>query len=415
MRTRSLPVRPDLEQLRHQAKDLLRELRAGAPEALAELERHHPAPPAAESARLADAQLVLARAYGLASWPRLVLACRVTDALWRDDLEALRRLVARHPRLLLEAARGVSADNWGPPLSYAANLGRVRLVSALHALGARDLEHALARACLQGELATARRLHALGARPVPGAVMGACETLAADGLALLLELGAPLADAQGDPLAPVALLLQTYARAPEGKHRALELCTAHGRSLPDTPTLALHRGRLDLLERHLALDPGLLARTFTHSEIFPPALGCALDESLALHGAPLAGATLLHLAVDFDELELARWLLAHGADPNARAARTPDGFGGHPPLFGCVVSQPYRVGRSGVPLARLLLAHGADPNLRASLRKRLRFVADEREHVYADVSALALGRRFHDPAWIDPEVLQLLEQHGARE
>ena len=37
MAKRHLPVRPDLDQLRHQAKDLLREIRRGDPAALADL------------------------------------------------------------------------------------------------------------------------------------------------------------------------------------------------------------------------------------------------------------------------------------------------------------------------------------------------------------------------------------------
>ena len=103
--------------------------------------------------------------------------------------------------------------------------------------------------------------------------------------------------------------------------------------------MALHRGRIDLLEEHLRRDPSLLHRTFTHDEIFPPELGCH-DEVLATHGTPLKGATLLHMAVDYDELEIARWLIERGMDVDARAAVDAEGFGGHTPLFATVVSQP---------------------------------------------------------------------------
>jgi hypothetical protein len=392
---RHLPVRPNLEQLRHQAKDLLRELRAQA--------RGEASPP-----KLADAQHALARSYGLPSWPRLVLACRLTDAIWRDDAAAVRRLVERHPNLLREDARGVPG-NWGPPMSYAANLGRLRIVAMLRGLGADDLQHAFDRACLQGQLATARALYALGARPQPGAVMGPAETQNGAGMELLLELGATIADEHGDPLAPVALVLETYCRNPSGKHRCLELFAARGVALPDSPVLALHRGRLDLLEDWLRRDRELLGRTFPHRAIWPPELGCHADESLALHGTPLAGATLLHLCVDFDEIDIARWLLARGADPNARAAVDADGFGGHTALFGCVVSQPWRVGlRRDDAFARLLLDAGADPRAPASLRKRLRFVADETEHEYHDVTPRAWGERFHDRSWVNKTVLDLL-------
>lgn len=408
MAEQHLPVRPDLDQLRNQAKDLLRALRAGEPAAVARLVRHHPGGVSAAEAKLADAQLVLARSYGVRSWPRLKQACQVTDAIWRDDPEALAELVARHPALLHEDARGVPG-NWGPPMSYAANLGRDRIISLLRELGAEDLQHAFDRACLRGRIDTARGLWRMGARPGPDAVMGPAETQSGVGLEYLLGLGAKIQDAEGDRMAPVAMVLQTYCRNPEGKHRCLELFADHGIDLPDTPPMAVHRGRIDLLEKHLRRDPGLLARPFGHREIYPRELGCHADETLALHGTPLGGGTLLHLCVDNDEMEIARWLLDRGADPDARAETDHRGFGGHTALFGCVVSQPYRVGlRRDDAMARLLLDRGADPGARASLRKRLRFVEDESWHEYHDVTPLTWGERFHDPGWVNRAAMELI-------
>ncbi|MCI0585991.1 MAG: ankyrin repeat domain-containing protein [Planctomycetes bacterium] len=414
MADRHLPVRPDLDQLRHQAKDLLAAVRRGDPSAAADLRKHHPEAVEPGAAKLADAQLALARSYGVASWPRLVLACRLIDAIWTDDAGAVRALVAKHPRLLHEDARGVKG-NWGPPMSYAANLGRDRIIEMLRGLGASDVQFAFGRACLQGRVETARRLHAMGARPVPGSVMGPAESQNGSGLALLLDLGAEIGDEHGDRLAPVAMVLETYSRNPEGKHRCLELFARHGISLPETPSMAVHRGRVDLLEGHLRLDPGLLSRTFSHEEIYPPALGCHADASLALHGTPLAGGTLLHLCVDNDEIEIARWLVDRGADVNARAGVDDEGFGGHTALFGCVVSQPYRVGlRKDDGFARWLLDRGADPNARASLRKRLRFVADESPHEYRDVTPLAWGERFHDQDWVSRPAMRLIAERGGQ-
>ena len=111
-------------------------------------------------------------------------------------------------------------------------------------LGADDVLFAFERAALQGRLDTARLLHGMGARPTAGSVMGPAETLSGAGLAFLLELGAPLTDEHGDRLAPVGMVLETYSRNPEGKHQCLELMAAHGLALPDTPTMALQRGRL---------------------------------------------------------------------------------------------------------------------------------------------------------------------------
>jgi len=415
---RHFPVRPNLEQLRHQAKDLLRNLRQSEPAALAEFRKHHPRQTEPAAAKLADAQAALARSYGLPSWARLVTACRLTDAIWRGDVEAVRELVQKHPRLLHEAARGIADSNWGPPMSYAANIGQDSIIEMLREMGATDLQHAFDRACLQGQLETARRLVKMGAQVTPGCVMGPCETINDSGLALLLVLGAELADEHGDRLAPVALLLETYCRGPEGKHGCLELVAQRGISLPETPVMALHRGRIDLLEEHLRRDPRLLSRTFSHEEIYPPELGCHADHSYALHGTPLAGTTLLHICVDFDEIEIARWLIEHGADVNAKAEIDADGFGGHTPLFGCVVSQAYMCSRQqDAEFARLLLDHGADPNARASLRKQLRFVPDESMHEYRDVTPISWGERFHGPGshghtWVSRPAMQLIAERG---
>jgi ankyrin repeat protein len=179
--------------------------------------------------------------------------------------------------------------------------------------------------------------------------------------------------------------------------------------------MAVHRGRIDLLEAHLAQDPHLLTRTFSHEEIYPPELGCHADHSFGLHGTPLAGTTLLHLCVDFDEIEIARWLIECGMDVNAKAEVDSDGFGGHTPLFGCVVSQPHRCGLQKDPaFTRLLLDHGADPNARASLRKRLRFVADESMHEYRDVTSLLWGERFLNQDWVNRAAMRLIAEQGGR-
>jgi ankyrin repeat protein len=68
-----LPERPDLDQLRRQAKELRAAARNGDPGAVDRLARHHPsAPPAVVT--LAAAQLVIARELGFTSWPQLKAA-----------------------------------------------------------------------------------------------------------------------------------------------------------------------------------------------------------------------------------------------------------------------------------------------------------------------------------------------------
>jgi hypothetical protein len=65
----SLPAAPSLEQLRKQAKDLLRAHRTGDPAAVARIAAHRPHPQ--EPLKLSGAQFVVAREHGFAGWPRL--------------------------------------------------------------------------------------------------------------------------------------------------------------------------------------------------------------------------------------------------------------------------------------------------------------------------------------------------------
>ncbi|MGB6453915.1 MAG: hypothetical protein WBH47_05415, partial [Streptosporangiaceae bacterium] len=76
----NLPARPDLDQLRHQAKDPLHAARSGDPLARARI--------AAVSRRLilSSALLALAREYGFASWAKLKLEVERRDILNSRDL-----------------------------------------------------------------------------------------------------------------------------------------------------------------------------------------------------------------------------------------------------------------------------------------------------------------------------------------
>jgi len=416
MPARHLPVRPDIEQLKHQAKDLLRALRKGDAEALADFAEFHPESVDPASAKLADAQLVLARSYQSPSWTRLVLACRLTDAIWRDDVESVQTMVFKNPHLIHESAL-VRESNWGPPMSYAANLGRDQIIRRLHELGAKDHGHAIDRATLQGRIGTARMLHAMmGAPRLPDdALEGPAYTLSATGTALVFDLGGRAVGEHGKRIAPVATVLGTDSRKPAEKHAILEMYVAHGLDLPDTPPMAVHRGRIDLLDAHLERDPALLRRTFSYADIFPPELGCG---DSATFGTPLDGATLLHMAVDYDELEIAEWLLAHGMEVDARAAVDAEGFGGHTALFATVVSQPnfwmnYQYKPHVAPFTQLLLEHGADPNVRASLRRQLHpGYGPDTMHEYRDVTPLGWGRHFHRKVFVSEPAMALIAERG---
>jgi hypothetical protein len=74
MARHSLPERPDLDQLRRQAKELRRSVLAGDGDAIERLLRVADVDPA--TVTLSTAQLVIARESGFASWPRLTEALR---------------------------------------------------------------------------------------------------------------------------------------------------------------------------------------------------------------------------------------------------------------------------------------------------------------------------------------------------
>ncbi len=135
MSSRSLPSRPDLTQLRLQAKELRRAHRNGGPSAAARILTHHPrllgrtVRDAQETpVSLADAQLVIAREYGFESWIALkrhvAMSRRLVhmrsypgfadaiEALDRGDLDRLRAQVAQDPTLV--RARGFLE----PPFGY---------------------------------------------------------------------------------------------------------------------------------------------------------------------------------------------------------------------------------------------------------------------------------------------------------
>jgi putative phosphoribosyl transferase len=82
---RHLPYNPNLEQYRRQAKDLLKALAAGDPAALNRLRQTHPQGALARPAKLADAQLVLAREHDFASWPLFAAELRARPTEGRDS------------------------------------------------------------------------------------------------------------------------------------------------------------------------------------------------------------------------------------------------------------------------------------------------------------------------------------------
>jgi ankyrin repeat protein len=198
MPVRNLPNNSSLEHLRHQARTLQRQLRAGAPGALATVREFHPRPDALATPAafaLADAQLVIARQYGFASWPRL-----------RRHLE----VVARYARSPHRPPAGATEDLTAQFLRFAC------LVYG----GDRPARREQARRLLaeHPELATAS-IHAAAAA---GDVAAASALLATDPSRATVE---------GGPHRWEPLLYAAYSRLDRPEHSTLEvarLLLAHG-------------------------------------------------------------------------------------------------------------------------------------------------------------------------------------------
>ncbi len=114
--TRTLPDKPNLSQLKKQAKDLLKAFQAGESSAVAEVQAHYrgassgsggPFPGhQGEGLQLSDAQLVIARAYGFDSWPKLkafvegATMSRFIAAVETGDIEGVRAMLRQRPELV---------------------------------------------------------------------------------------------------------------------------------------------------------------------------------------------------------------------------------------------------------------------------------------------------------------------------
>jgi ankyrin repeat protein len=239
--TKTLPERPDLDQLKKQAKDLLNDIRAGDAEALARVPENDRA-----NFALADAQRVLAREYGFPSWTKLkervemsgpaIAARSLIQASLHGNSEKVEAILREYPRLsraglhvaaVLGDAVGVrdwlrhdpslatkasGESNWTPLLS--ACVGRVGgndesradCVRQLLAAGANPNDHWVDASFPNAKLPalygatginnypqTARVLLAAGANPNDGeSVYHAAERNHVASLEALLESGADL-------------------------------------------------------------------------------------------------------------------------------------------------------------------------------------------------------------------------------
>jgi ankyrin repeat protein len=177
-----------------------------------------------------------------------------------------------------------------------------------------------------------------------------CETVEPIPLKWLLDHGADPNCARAGRDTAIDTVIGTYARSPQLSECIDILLQAGGTTrwnLP--PLLDLLRNRLDSLSAQV----DLLHRRFSELDF-----GATGARRLTLRGA-----TLLHVAAEYGNLEAATMLLDRGADANARADVDAHGVGGQTPIFHAA-TQHFDL---GLPMVELLLKRGADLSVRAKL------------------------------------------------
>lgn len=385
----SLPDAPNLEWLRKQARRRLAELRQATP-----------------TARLADAQFDLAKQYGFSSWralkahvDSLAVDGQLFDAAKRGDVAALAALLDKYPDRL--HARNKPYE-WSL-LHLAANAGHLAAVDLLlnRGLDANTREkgdntYAMHWAAAAGHVAVVQRLIDAG-----GDVVGRGDDheLEVIGWATCWEHGDDAAHR-----AVADLLIRRGARHHVFSAIALNLPNELRRIVADDPAqisrpmsrneqfelplqFAVRKNRVEMVEQLLQLgaDPAATdgAGMTVSAYAAAPNVDRSVIEALARHGwvdlftalalgdhtavarlvqrsdgitEPGGAGGPLHLLAKRGDAGAVKWLLDHGANPNARWAH-----------WDAEVTALHLAVMGGhVDIIRLLLNAGADPRVRDS-------------------------------------------------
>jgi hypothetical protein len=304
-----LPAHPDLDQLRHQAKDLLHAAQRGDQDAAARIR--------AVSSRLilSSAQLALAREYGFASWVKLKLEVERRDILNRRDLSRLARLLAENPELATSKLEHWADRAHAEPLGYVTmmrfNHDRLGLPAELPGTGA------IARALIQAGAPVNGRPGDKETPLITAASVGDAEVARA-----LIEAGADI-DAVSAPDSG-------------GVPRGTALDHAAVFDMTDVVDVLVAAGaRIDSLEMAAAagdisgwpldrftLQSRLRALVFAAAHQRLDVIDALIEAGTPVNEADAEWGRLpLHTAAGNGLAASVRRLLAHGADPNLRDPR----------------------------------------------------------------------------------------------
>ncbi len=399
---RPLPDRPNLRHLRDQAKEMVR---------------------SGQAPTHADALFRIARLYGFASWPRLRAQVesleesgRLKQAIDANDLDTVQAMMTRNPSLH-GAPLGYGKNG---PLTWVAECripweppGPTRLAMAQWMIDHGSDVHQggdgpLMRAALRGDRIPMMELLVANDADVNARwsghfpiIFAPCESVDAQALRWLLDHGAdhtPFGNDSARPESQTALdyVIGTYSRSEDLSQCIAMLLAAGCTTRRSTPAvLEILRGQSDRLAQLLASNPGLVRRRFPELDF----------GSTAYRRLTLRGATLLHVAAEYGNLDAARLLLDSGANVNARADLDEAGIGGQTPVFHAV--SQFR--DWGLPVARLLVERGADLSVRAILPGHY-----ERPDEFVECTPLGYALRFPTD-YTEYRTIEFLQSCGSPE
>ena len=397
---RALPDRPNLRHLKDQAKDLVK---------------------AGTAKSITEAQFKVARLYGFPSWPKLKAhlesleeAGQLKQAIDRNDIERVKGMMTRNPALH-RAPLGYGKDG---PLTWVAECripweppGPARLAMAKWMIDHGSDVHQggdapLMRAALRGDrIPMMELLVSCGADvnakwhgdfPI---IFAPCESVDPQALKWLLDRGAnPDCGNVRERGTALDYLIGTYERSPERLSACIGvLLDAGGTTRYNAPgVLEVLRRQPDRLAERLDADSELVHRRFSE-------LDCG---STGARRLLLQGATLLHVAAEFGNVEAARLLLDRGADVNARATVDEAGVGGQTAIFHAVT----QFGDRGLTMAQFLVERGADLRMHVKLPGHY-----ERPDEVVECTPLGYALRFQSESHSEGRTIAFLRQRGAIE
>jgi hypothetical protein len=231
-------------------------------------------------------------------------------------------------------------------------------------------------------------------------IFAPCETVDPGALRWLLDHGAnpncddPLRKYRGTALDYV---IGSYGRSPELRACIEMLVEAGGTTrFGAAPVLDILCGRLERLSEHLDADAALVNRRFPELDF-----GTTGGRMLTLRGA-----TLLHVAAEYRNLEATALLLNRGADVNARASVDDAGVGGQTAIFHAVTQNEDH----GLPVSRALVDRGADLSIRVKIPGHY-----ERPGEVVECTPLGYALRFEGEPGDKAKTVALLRGLGAPE